>query len=233
MSAIIIIIYVVAGIIPAIFLMHYIYKYDKLEKEPWPLLRSLIIGGCLAALLAMVLEEAANYVINSMSYSSETSYYITEATMVALVEEAAKMFFLYRKTWRSPQFNFRYDGIVYAVFVSLGFAALENVLYIFAFGLSIAVSRALLAVPAHMAFGVFMGSFYGRAKAFHIYGKDNLCRNSLILAYVVPVALHAFYDSCAMIGSDMAMMLFVAFVVIMYIVVFRKVKMESRTDMEI
>ena len=230
MGTMVTVIYIAAALLPALFLMWYIYQKDKLEKEPGALLGRLFFSGVLAALLALFLEQLFQGVMDAFSYPSESAYIITEAIMIGLSEEFAKYFFLYRNTWRSPEFNFRYDGIVYAVFVSLGFAAIENILYVFQYGIGIALSRGLLAVPAHMAFGVFMGSFYGRAKMAEIYGRTSDMKAQLALAYVVPVALHAFYDACALLGSDTAMLLFVGFVIVMYIVVIRKVRMESRTD---
>ncbi len=85
--------------------------------------------------------------------------------VVAVVEEGTKFVFLKLRTWRDPNFNFRFDGIVYAVFVSLGFAAFENINYVLGYGLTVALPRAVLAIPAHMGFAVFMGLFYGRGKA--------------------------------------------------------------------
>lgn len=78
--------------------------------------------------------------------------------------------FLHARTWRNPNFNYRFDGIVYAVFVSLGFAAFENIQYVLHYGLSVALPRAIFAVPGHMSFAVFMGLFYGRAKLYEAWG---------------------------------------------------------------
>jgi RsiW-degrading membrane proteinase PrsW (M82 family) len=150
--------------------------------------------------------------------------------VVAAVEEGAKFFFLKRRTWRDPNFNYRFDGIVYAVFISLGFAAFENVSYVMGYGLTTALIRAVLAIPGHMGFAVFMGLFYGRAKLCADTG--NKARKSLNLwaAYLSAVLLHGFYDACAMIGDVMATTLFIIFVIVMYIVVIRLVKKESLTD---
>ena len=132
------VIYIIAGLLPAIFLMWYIYKNDKLEKEPIPLLRKLAFGGVLAAFLALFLEQVFSHVMSQINFPDESTMIICEAIMIGASEEASKLFFLKRNTWRSPAFNFRYDGIVYAVFVSLGFAAIENVLYVFQYGLGVA-----------------------------------------------------------------------------------------------
>ena len=150
--------------------------------------------------------------------------------MVAAVEEGTKLFFLYRRTWKEPDFNYRFDAIVYAVFVSLGFAAFENVKYVFSYGLSVALPRAILAVPGHMGFAVFMGIFYGRAKRCADWGNRFGCKWNLVLSYLFPVALHGVYDSCCMTGTGRSTAVFVIFVLVMYLLVFRMIRHESRTD---
>lgn len=226
-------VYIGAAVLPALFLMRYIYVHDKIEKEPLGLLGKLVLSGVYSAFLAILLETIGTNLLDSAGFTDETKYIIATAIMVGLSEEIAKYIFLYLRTWKSPHFNFRYDGIVYAVFVSLGFAAYENIRYVFYYGLSVAPSRALLAVPAHMAFGVFMGSFYGRAKILDVYGQESNSRLLRFAGVLIAAALHAFYDACAMLQSETAMILFIIFVIIMYIVVIRKVRNESRTDTEI
>ena len=122
-----------------------------MEKEPPGLLFSLILMGFAAALAATVLEELGESVLSAFLDPSSPAYTIALAFLVvAVVEEGGKLFFLKQRTWRDPNFNYRFDGVVYAVFVSLGFAALENINYVFGYGLQVAVPRALLAIPAHM-----------------------------------------------------------------------------------
>ena len=229
----ILVIYIAAAVLPALFLMRYIYVHDKIEKEPGSLLMKLALSGVYAAFLAILLETIGTKLIDGAGFTDEKKYTIAIAIMVGLSEEIAKFVFLYLRTWRSHHFNFRYDGIVYAVFVSLGFAAYENIRYVFHYGLMVAPSRALLAVPAHMAFGVFMGSFYGRAKVLDVYGRESESKLLLAVGVLLPAVLHAFYDACAMLQSKTAMTLFIVFVIAMYIIVIRKVRRESRTDKEI
>ena len=229
-----ILIYAIAAFFPAAFLMRYIYKHDIYEKEPMSLLMKLIFGGLLAAGASILLEQLLlDGFLPTVPITSETVYFIATATIVALVEEGTKLFFLKRFTWRSPDFNFRYDGVVYAVFVSLGFAAIENLLYIFEYGLSVAWVRGILAVPAHMAFAVYMGAFYGRAKVCDVMGDKQGMATNRVLSYLVPVAFHAFYDATAMVNSSTATMMFVGFVVVMYVIVYNRIKHESRRDTEI
>ena len=150
--------------------------------------------------------------------------------VVGAAEEGCKLFFLKRRSWWDPNFNYRFDGVVYAVFVSLGFAAFENILYVFRYGLSVALPRALLAIPGHMGFAVFMGCFSGRAKLCESYGDEGGKTANLILGWLSATVLHGIYDSCAMIGSGASTVVFVAFVVVMYVVVLRRIDRESRTD---
>ena len=224
-------VYVLAAILPAIFLMRYVYKQDKIEREPTHLLVSLIGKGILAALAAIVLEMLGQSVLNALVDPENPIYvYLMAFLVVAAVEEGTKFFFLYRRTWREPNFNYRFDAILYAVFVSLGFAAFENVKYVFSYGLSVALPRAILAVPGHMGFAVFMGIFYGRAKGCHDWGNGFGCKCNLILGYLFPVFLHGVYDTCCMLGTSRSTLVFVCFVLVMYLIVYRLIRRESRTD---
>lgn len=224
-------VYVLAAVLPAIFLMRYIYRQDTVEKEPGGLLVSLIFMGVLAALAAIVLEGVAQSALDTVVGRNSPVYTILLAFLVvAVVEEGTKLFFLKKRTWRSPHFNFRFDGVVYSVFVSLGFAAFENIQYVFRYGMSVVVPRALLAIPGHMGFAVFMGVFYGRAKLCENYGDHAGKKLNLGAGYLMAVVLHGFYDTCAMLGSARAMAVFLTFVVVMYFVVIRLIRRESRMD---
>ena len=223
--------YVLAAVVPALLLMRYVYRQDQIEREsPW-LLGSLVWKGVLAALVAIVLESLGQLVLDATVDGEDPKYvWLLAFLVVAAVEEGTKFFFLYRRTWLEPEFNFRFDAIVYAVFVSLGFAAFENVKYVFSYGLSVALPRAILAVPGHMGFAVFMGVFYGRAKRCFDRGNAGGCRWNLVLGYLFPVLLHGVYDTCCMSGTTQSTLVFVAFVVVMYLVVFNLIRHEAKTD---
>ena len=224
-------IYILAAVLPAFFLMRYVYKQDTIEKEPPHLLGSLVIMGVLAALASIVLEWIGQTILDVTVDENDPRYlYMLAFLVVAVIEEGTKFFFLYRRTWNDPNFNYRFDGIVYAVFVSLGFAAFENVKYVFSYGLSVALPRAILAVPGHMGFAVFMGVFYGRARLQADLGNKAGAAVNLALGYLLAVLLHGFYDSCCMLGTRQSTVAFVIFVAVMYLVVFRLIKHESRTN---
>ena len=224
-------IYVLAAILPAAFLMRYIYRRDHVEKEPAGLLVSLIFAGILAALASIVLETVGNILLNLLVDPRSPAYVILLAFLVvAAVEEGTKLFFLKRRSWNAPAFNYRFDGIVYAVFTSLGFAAFENIKYVMNYGLSVALPRAVLAVPGHTGFAVFMGLFYSRAKICRDRGDTAGMTANLILGYLSAVLLHGFYDACAMSGTALAALIFLLFVGLMYFVVIRLVRRESYSD---
>ena len=224
-------IYFLAAVLPAVFLLRYVYKHDTIEKEPAGLLLSLILMGCLAAFCSGVLEGVAEYLLQVFIDPADPIYIILLAFLVvAAVEEGTKLFFLKRRSWGHPAFNYRFDGVVYAVFVSLGFAALENIQYVVNYGLSVALPRALLAIPGHMSFAIFMGVYYGRAKLLENLGDYAGSRRSLRTGYLIAVLLHGFYDSCAMIGSDAASIVFLFFVILMFVFAYRTLKRESATD---
>ena len=225
------IISVLAAVVPAIFLMRYVYRQDGIEKEPPWLLRDLVFGGVLAALVSIVLEFLGETILNALVDQSNPKYVVLLAFLVVgVVEEGSKFFFLYRRTWHDPNFNYRFDAIIYAVFVSLGFAAFENVKYIFNYGLSVALPRAVLAIPGHMGFAVFLGIFYGRAKLCYDCGNRSGCRLNLVLGYAAAVFLHGVYDTCCMSGTTKSTVIVVLFVIAMDFAVYRLIRHEARTD---
>ena len=106
-------VYFAAAVLPALFLMRYIYRADKVEKEPAGLLLRCIFGGVLAALAAVLLEEIGEALLGAFVDPYSPLYILFLAFLVvAAAEEFAKYFFLKRFTWRHPAFNFRFDGVV-------------------------------------------------------------------------------------------------------------------------
>ncbi len=105
-----------------------------------------------------------------------------------MVEEFSKYIIVKYYAQRNKEFNEPFDGIVYAVMVSMGFAALENVLYVFQYGFATGVTRAFTAVPAHATFGILMGYFMGKAK----FSKNKLQLN--LLGLFAATLFHGAYD---------------------------------------
>ena len=143
--------------------------------------------------------------------------------VAAWTEETFKFAALLILFWQNVQFNEKFDGIVYACFVSLGFAGVENILYVFDGGVGVGWLRAFTAVPAHALFGVLMGYQFGLAR---FYPKERYRR--LILALLIPFVLHGIYDFILMSGHPYLLLIFLPYIVFLWIFGFRHIRDLSR-----
>ena len=224
-------IYLTAAVLPAIILGVYVYRKDKRDQEPVALLAACLLMGVCAAFASIALEALGMTALSVYQIDQTTPLGIMALAfgVVAVVEEGTKLFFLYLKTWKNPAFDYKFDGIIYAVFVSLGFAAFENIKYVFSYGLAVALPRAVLAIPGHMTFAVVMGVFYGRAKYLENHGQSGKWLY-IFLGWFFAVLLHGFYDTCAMLGTAESSLVFTVFIIFMYLLVFGLINRESRQD---
>lgn len=155
-----------AATLPSMTIAYWIYQQDTHEKEPKTMLLWAFLCGCASTIPAIIGQTFFKHLEN---HDSLLQTAIFAFGVVALTEELSKYLLLRRFIYPKKDFNEPIDGIVYGVMVGLGFATLENVLYVFnadGDGLSTALGRAFTAVPAHAAFGVLMGAYIGLAKFF-------------------------------------------------------------------
>lgn len=222
---------ILAAVIPAVFLMIKVYRADRMEKESGYLLRQLVIAGILSTIIALIEEKIGEWILSCFVPENTLLYQIIlYFVIVAIAEESSKYFFLKKRTWNNPEFNCQYDGVVYAVFVSLGFALWENINYVLSYGFSTAIVRAITAIPGHACFGVFMGVFYGLARKQHNRGKMFSSKILRIFSIVLPVLLHGSYDFIASMENTMGGLYFVAFVIILFALSFGLVNISSKND---
>ena len=249
-----------AAILPAVALGAFVFKKDRVEKEPVPLLLKLFLLGIVSCFPVIAVSsplcDAIDRLFADIVYEEGDLIYYTSASAlyaynaskyfigVALAEELGKFVFLYFGTRRNQNFNSLFDGIIYSVFVSLGFAAFENVLYVFEGGLSVAIMRAFLSVPGHMFFGVLMGFYYSlwhvteKAKAWEKKFKDEgaVTRERLssgkylAMAILMPILAHGAYDFCCTINSTLMTILFIVLEIFLYVYCFGKINKISRAD---
>lgn len=222
---------IAAAVLPAIFLLVHVYRADKLEKEPAPLLISLVLYGIAATFIALVLERAGSFLLGLWFEEGSVAYNaIMYFGIVAFSEEGAKYFLLRRRTWHSAAFNCQFDGVVYAVFVALGFALWENISYVLMYGLSTALVRAVTAVPGHACFGVFMGAWYGMAKRWEGTGFESRSRTCRTMALLLPALIHGCYDFIATYEDAGVSGIFAVFVVLLFVVSLILVRRLSAND---
>ena len=222
---------IAAAVLPAVFLLIKVEREDHLEKESRGLLFSLVAYGIISTAIASLGERIGMTILASIFQQESVLYnFLLFFGVVAFSEEGAKYVLLKRRTWNNPEFNCQFDGVVYSVFVSLGFALWENIGYVAMYGLGTAVVRAVTAVPGHACFGVFMGTWYGMAKRREGAGDVDGAKRMRVRALLVPAVLHGFYDFVATYNSDVMNIVFLVFVILMFVTAWRLVKHVSAND---
>ena len=222
---------IAAAVVPAVFLLIRVYRADHLEPESPAMLWRLVIGGVLASLIALVLEKVFGLLLNlTVNPYSKAYNVILYFIIVAFSEEGAKYLMLWRRSWRSVEFDCQYDGVVYAVFVSLGFAIWENISYVLMYGFATAIVRAVTAIPGHACFGVFMGVFYSIAKKYSLKGEKSMSMLFRVLSVIVPALLHGTYDYIASTENTGNSWYFIVFIVILFAVSFVLIGRMSKKD---
>lgn len=176
------------AVAPGIAIGIYIYLKDKHEREPISLLLMSFFYGALSTVITLLISYPLTSTV-AIDPNSLSDQFLNAFFLVALVEEFSKFLFVRYVLYPNKNFNEPFDGIVYALMVSLGFATLENVLYTFKFGVETGIVRMFTAVPAHASFGILMGYFLGKAKFTH--------RKEIYYAFValfVATLFHGAYD---------------------------------------
>lgn len=220
---------ILIAVVPAIILLVKVYQKDKVEKESPRMLITLVICGMVSTVPALLVEMLGDYILLSLLSSDSLIYHmITCLIIVAFAEEGSKYLLLKLRTWKSWEFNCLYDGMLYSVYISLGFAVWENINYSLTYGWGTALVRAVTAVPGHACFGVFMGMFYGFSKQYEHMGKSALSKLYRILAVVVAAVIHGFYD--LILTVELPMVVFLAYVIVMFVLAFRLVHKMSDMD---
>jgi RsiW-degrading membrane proteinase PrsW (M82 family) len=191
---------------PVVAIIVFVWFKDRYDKEPVKLLLLGFLLGAFSIIPAIILELIGNNFFPRMTL---LNIFLYAFFVVALSEEGVKYFILRTFFYRKSAFNEPFDGIVYAVMISMGFAAAENVMYVLNNGLLTAVMRMFTAVPAHAGFAVMMGFFVGLAKfskRFKFYYK--------FLGLFVAIVFHGLYDFF-LLQNDFGSLKYLAFVVLL------------------
>lgn len=177
------------AISPVFIIILYVFIKDKYEKEPTRLLvYNFILGAIVSIIITTLLYIIIDIPLKLQNHTSIFEQFIKAFFVVGLTEEFSKYVIVRYYAQPLKAYNEPFDGIVYAVMVSMGFAATENVMYVLQGGMEVAFIRAFTAVPAHATFAILMGYFMGKAKFSNNRKLLNL--TGLCLA----VLFHGAYD---------------------------------------
>lgn len=222
---------ILIAIAPVAIIAFYVWYRDHYEREPLAMVLKAMAAGVLIVLPVIVVENFLARMGESLTGLLSVAY--TAFVVAGFTEEFFKYLVLYFLIWKSRDFNDKYDGIVYATFISLGFAGMENVMYVLESGLTTGIMRAVTAVPAHAIFGITMGFYFGLAKFYNARQKEFKAK-----ALWLPVVLHGVYDFILMTGIAWLWIVFVGFVIYLYISGLKRMKILTvqsyyRTDYEL
>ncbi|KGA99172.1 protease [Alkalihalobacillus alcalophilus ATCC 27647 = CGMCC 1.3604] len=208
-----------AAIAPGMALLSYFYLRHQYSQDINGLvLRSFVIGAILV-FPVMVLQYA--FVVEGFF----TDPISKSVILYGFFEEFFKWFLLFFIVYQHAKFKRHYDGIIFGVAISLGFASVENVFYLLAYGVETALGRALLPVTSHSLFGVIMGYYLGKSKM-----ESENKGSYLLLALLVPVALHSLYDLILNLVSMYFLIAIIPFMILLWWFALHKVKLANQLD---
>lgn len=203
-----------AAIAPGLALLSFFYLRNQMDTEPRrALLHAFIYGAIITfpvLFIQFILEEEQTF----------RNPFFINVIFTSSLEEMVKWLVIFAVILRHVEFDDPYDGVLFGVAVSLGFATVENVIYLLSFGLDQAFMRAMLPVSSHALFGVVMGYYYGKGK----FSSDEIQKKFIFLAFFAPLGLHIMYNSILMLeGSFIYAML--PFMLFLWWFALRKVKL--------
>jgi RsiW-degrading membrane proteinase PrsW (M82 family) len=204
---------IACAVAPAVALMSYFYIRDLYDSEPLRLVGLLFLVGALSAVPVMYGVHFLDRFI--------TSPYLHTYLVVAVIEELSKFLLTVWFAVRHREFDEEYDGIVYGVAASLGFATIENILKVLNQGWEAIPFRTLFSVPGHALFGVIMGFYLGKAK-FAIMPRKRLFYT--LSAFLYPWAVHGTYDALLISEQTVVLAMMIPFMVWLWVTGLRKVR---------
>ena len=211
------------------------YKKDVIEKEPKKLLLILLIFGFLASGIALFFEDVNMNIISDFSKDTLLYNILNSFFVIALCEELSKWFFTYYFCWKNKAFDYVYDGIVYAVFVAIGFATIENILAAVSANMDFIsiILRGVLTVPLHVFMGVISGYCLGISKKYKSRGWTKKMKIPLLLSIVLPILIHGLFDYLIYLSTKNAIVLSILLIIFLYYFCFSKISEVSKENKKI
>ena len=217
------------AILPVIFLLNYIYKKD-VNREPSKLLKKTFILGMITIAPSIFLEVLLEDIFPTDNYNSLISLFICVFISIALIEEFFKWLIVKKVAYNNDEFDETFDGIVYSIYSSLGFACLENIGLVILSDFKTGIFRAITAVPAHACDAVIMGYFFGKAKQFKYNHDSKKEKKYLFLSIFIPTLVHAIYDFLLFTKRDIFILIWILYIIIEFIICFNLVNKSSKNN---
>lgn len=203
------------AVFPVIFLLYFVHKKDP-HPEQMKFLMKIFGLGCLSAIPVLFCEMFYDRVLQIPDNYGSFALFWNTFWGIAFVEETFKWVAMFAMSYRSKKFDETYDGIVYGAFSSMGFACIENLLYVvLGFSVVTGILRAITAVPGHFCYGVIMGYFMSKARYNKESGKSGIIY--ILLSILVPTALHALYDYLILDGTGPDILIWFVLIIAMFI----------------
>ncbi len=218
----------ITAITPGIALGLMFYLFDRHDREPIGMLLKVFFMGMIYVIPTVIIEK---FLLSFNIFGGLLGAFYTAFIVAGFSEEFMKRRVVLRHVYFSPVYNEKLDGIVYCVMSALGFATIENIMYVvfrFSDVESIGFYRAILSVPAHMLFAVTMGYYLSLAKFSTTQEQQ---RYFIKRSLSVPVILHGIFDFILMSNLEVLMLFFIPFVIYMWITNLKKLNiyyMESK-----
>ena len=192
---------IIIAVLPALVLLGFIYMRDRKEKPPVKLMVLLLALGAGTIIPAAIAEFIGQLIVAQTDTDHQTMQLVLCFLVIGIVEELGKYLVTVCTTWKSREFQHSYDGVIYMVCASLGFAILENILYVASGGIGTGILRAFTAIPLHCTVGVIMGALYAKGREAAYAGDRAGMIGFMAWAYIVPVFIHGLYDYLVMAAS--------------------------------
>lgn len=204
----------VLALAPVVAFVFWIYLKDKYEKEPIVILVKYFVLGAILSVFAIIIER---FLVKINILDGWYNYIYIAFIVAGLTEEGLKALILIPILLKEKHFNEKLDGVIYSIFLSLGFASIENLIYIMSesrdFVFELGLSRAIISIPGHIMFAITMGYYISKYK----FSDDKIKkREYLIMSIILPILLHGIFDFILIIEYRWAIILFVIYIVFLW-----------------
>lgn len=204
----------VLALAPVVAFVFWIYLKDKYEKEPIVILVKYFVLGAILSVFAIIIER---FLVKINILDGWYNYIYIAFIVAGLTEEGLKALILTPILFKEKHFNEKLDGVIYSIFLSLGFASIENLIYIMSesrdFVFELGLSRAIISIPGHIMFAITMGYYISKYK----FSDDKIKkREYLIMSIILPILLHGIFDFILIIEYRWAIILFVIYIVFLW-----------------